>query len=249
VLGERDFRLYFIALVTSVFGTAMVPVALTFAVLSQGGSASEVGYVLAAGTAPLVVFLLIGGVVNDRYGRRQVMIASDLRRAVAQGVLAYLLLRGRPSFTEFVVLGATVGVGTAFFSPGMTGLVRDVTSLERSQQANSLRGIANSIGRLVGPATAGVIVATAGAGWAIGVDAATYFVSAFCLVRLDSRSARKTAGERFLAELTEGWKEFHSRTWLWAGVAQFALYLPLVSSPFLVFGAVIAKRHFGRASA
>ena len=66
VLGERNFRLFFTAYITSLVGSAMVPVALTFAVLDQGDGTAAVGYVLAAETVPLVVLLLLGGVVADR---------------------------------------------------------------------------------------------------------------------------------------------------------------------------------------
>ncbi len=55
VLGERNFRLFFAGYTTSLIGTFMVPVALTFAVLAQGGTTPDVGYVLAAETVPLAL--------------------------------------------------------------------------------------------------------------------------------------------------------------------------------------------------
>ena len=88
VLTERNFRLYFFGQLTSFIGTGMLPVALAFAVLARGGSTSQVGYVLGAESAPLAVFLLIGGVARRPLQRRLVMVGSDALRAVAQGVLA-----------------------------------------------------------------------------------------------------------------------------------------------------------------
>jgi MFS family permease len=87
VLRQRDFRLLFSAYAVSVVGDRMVTIALAFAVLNLGGSASAVGVVLAARTLPLVASLLIGGVA-DRVSRRTVMVAADLSRLATQGALA-----------------------------------------------------------------------------------------------------------------------------------------------------------------
>ncbi|HET8820834.1 MAG TPA: MFS transporter, partial [Thermoleophilaceae bacterium] len=78
VLRLRDFRLLFAGQGISVLGDRMVAVALAFAVLELGGSASEVGLVLAASWTPLVLTVLAGGVVADRTSRRAVMVAADL---------------------------------------------------------------------------------------------------------------------------------------------------------------------------
>lgn len=94
VLRLRSFRLMLLGQAVSVLGDRMVAVALAFAVLEIGGSASAVGLVLAAGTAPLVASVLIGGVVADRLSRRTVMIAADLLRVVTQSLMAAVLIAG-----------------------------------------------------------------------------------------------------------------------------------------------------------
>lgn len=249
VLAERDFRLFFTGYLTSFFGSQMVPVAVTFAVLNNGGTAADVGYVLAAETVPLVVFLLVGGVIADRLPRRVVMIGADLLRAVSQGTLAVLLLTGHPALWEFMVLLAFTGAGQAFFSPAMTGLIPQVASAARLQQANALNGLAQSAGTVVGPATGGVLVATVGPGWAIAVDAATYLVSAYCLARVRVPLVAAAGRSSFLAELRLGWREFRSRSWLVAVVISAAVWHLLVLAPFMVLGAVVAKADLGGAGA
>ena len=249
VLAERDFRLFFTGYLTSFFGSQMVPVAVTFAVLNNGGTAADVGYVLAAETVPLVVFLLVGGVIADRLPRRAVMIGADLLRTASQGTLAGLLLTGRPALWEFMVLLAFTGAGQAFFSPAMTGLIPQVASPARLQQANALNGLAQSAGTVVGPATGGVLVATAGPGWAVAVDAATYLVSAYCLARVSVPLTGAAARSSFLADLRLGWREFRSRAWLVAVVISAALWHLLVLAPFMVLGAVVAKTDLGGAGA
>ena len=76
VLAERNFRLFITGYATSLVGAAMVPVALTFAVLQEGRSAADVGYVLAAEAVPLVCLVLIGEVIADRLSRRTRLLAE-----------------------------------------------------------------------------------------------------------------------------------------------------------------------------
>lgn len=247
-LHHRNFRVFFIGQTASQVGTGMLPVALSFAVLEHG-TASDVGFVFAAQLLPLVLFLLIGGVLADRLNRRRVMLGSDLLRFVAEAVLAVWILVATPPLWGFLVLVACVGVGEAFFTPAMTGLVPQILEAEHLQQGNALTGLAESGGGIVGPAAAGVIVATSSPGWAVLADAATYLVSvvSLALVRADWSSVRPT--DRFLVLLREGWRQFWSRTWLWVIVVQASVVNVLVFAPYFVLGPAVAKEQLGGAAA
>ncbi|MGH9046360.1 MAG: MFS transporter [Acidimicrobiales bacterium] len=249
VLAHRDFRLYFVGRATSFIGTGMLPVALTFAILGRGGSTSEVGWVLSAEVFPLALFLLVAGVIADRVNRRAVMLSSDLLRCFAQTGLAYWLLTGRPPLWGFLVLEFTVGIGTAFFTPAMTGLIPQVTTPDTLHQANALNGAAQWGGTLVGPAIAGVIVATVGSGWAVAADALSYAVGAACLagLRVGWGGVGGERDESLLYQLKAGWQAFRSRVWLWTVVAQFGTLGLIVFPPFFVLGAVVAKQSLGGA--
>ena len=144
-LRERNFRLFFIGQTTSQIGTGMAPVAIAFAVLAHG-NASDVGYVLAAGTVPLVVLLLVGGVVGDRISRRRLMLVADSSERVAEVGLGLWVLLGTAPLWGFMVLSALMGVGQAFFNPAMTGIVPQLLSADMLQQGNALNGISTSGG-------------------------------------------------------------------------------------------------------
>ena len=75
-LGDRRFRLLFVGQAGSAAGTALVPVALAFAVLDAGGGPGALGLVLAASRLPLAVFTVLGGVVGDRLPRQAVMLST-----------------------------------------------------------------------------------------------------------------------------------------------------------------------------
>ncbi len=249
-LHERNFRLYFVGQLTSSIGSGMTPVALSFAVLAlRRGSASDVGAVLAAQTVPLVVFLLAGGVAADRLGRRRVMLSADVLRASAEGALAGWILLGHPPLWGFLVLSALVGSGMAFFMPALTGLIPQIVSSEQLTQANAWNGLTFSIGGIIGPAVAGVIVATTSPGWAILADALSYLLSVACLLALRLGPAAQLTPESFYAHLRRGWSEFWSRTWLWAIVVAASVFNLVAMAPYLVLGAVISKDSLGGATA
>jgi MFS family permease len=247
-LRHRNFRVFFIGQTASQIGTGMAPVAITFAVLAHG-SASDVGYVLAAETLPLVLFLLIGGVIADRVSRRLVMLSSDVLRFVAEGALGVWILAGAPPLWGFILLTALLGTGMAFFTPAMTGLVPQILDGAHLQQGNALNGLAESGGGIIGPALAGVIVATSSPGWAVLVDALTYLISvvSLAMVRADWTAIGSTG--TFLVLLRQGWQEFWARTWLWVVVVQASVVNVIIFAPFFVLGPVVAKEHLGGATA
>jgi hypothetical protein len=247
-LREREYRLFFAGQSISLLGDGMVGVALSFAVLDLTGKVADLGYVFAARTLPLVGFLVVGGVFADRLSRRAVMVGADLVRFGTQGGLATLLLTGHAQLWQVIVLQTIGGAASAFFNPSLTGLTPLLVSREHLQQANALRGLSGAAGGIAGPAIAGVLVATAGPGWALAVDASTFAVSAGCLASLRLPPRARLPKQRFLHDLRDGWHEFSSRTALWSGVVAASI-ANMLSAPFFVLGAAIAKSDLGGAGA
>jgi predicted MFS family arabinose efflux permease len=248
VLRERQFRFLFYGQAVSVFGDRMVAVALAFAVLEVGGSVSAVGLVLASGAVALAGCLLVGGVIADRTSRRAVMVGADLARLASQGAMAALLIGGAAEVWMLAVLAAISGAATGFFSPASVGLLPTVVDPDQLQQANGLRAFAMSTGEIFGPIAAGALVASAGAGWALGLDAATFCISAVLLSQLRLPATRARRATSFLDELKEGWEAFRSRTWVWSVVAVAAVG-NIVWGAWSALGPVIADRDLGGAAA
>src|SRR5688572_8545611 len=248
VLGPRDFRPLFFGQGVSVLGDRMVAVALAFAVLEVGGSASAVGLVLACAVLPLVGSVLIGGVVGDRTSRRSVMIAADLVRLASQGATATLLITGSAEVWTLALFAGVTGAATGFFNPASTGLLPEVVPPDELQPANALRATAVSTGEIVGPLLAGVLVAAAGAGWAMAVDAATFAVSAVCLWRLRVPGRAVQAGASFLSDLRDGWDAFRARRWVWSFTVYFAI-VNMLWGAWSALGPVVADRDLGGAAA
>ncbi len=246
-LRDRPFRLLYAGQLVSLLGDGMAPVALAFAVLQITGSASDLGWVLAARSGALVSLLLIGGVIADRVkSRRLLMVAADLVRFVAQSVTAALVLSGTAQLWELLILQAAYGAGMALFYPAITGLIPATVRPGALQQANALRAVASSGGQVVGPAIAGVIVASASPGWALAADAPSFAVDVCFLARLPAITAARSA-ERFGRQLLEGRRAFTSRTWVWTIVAGASVGNVLFAA-VTVLGPFVAERHLGGAA-
>ncbi len=245
---ERPFRLLFASRSVSVLGDNVAPIALAFAVLGIGGSASDLGFVLAARAVPLVLFVLAGGVWADRLPRHLLMVATDALRAVTQGLMALLLLTGHAELWHLIALSSLHGFASAFYRPASTGLTPQTVPSAYLQQANSLLFLSLSFSNIFGPIVGGVLVATVGAGWGIAIDAASFALSALLLLPL-RLPVPVRARETFLRDLRVGWREVRSRKWLWVSILDFAVFQVVVLSAIYVLGPVIADRELGGASA
>lgn len=245
-LRSRNFRLLFAARAISYIGTYLAPIAVAFAMLDIGGSATDVGLGFAAWTLAQVVALAFGGVLGDRLPRRAVMVGSDAASFVVRAMMGTLVVSGHAHVWELIVLQACGGLAVAFYSPAGGGLVRELVGGDDIQRANSLLGIARFAAFPLGAATGGAIVATIGPGSALLVDAGSYAISALLLsqIRLES-VARVTSS--VLRELREGWSAFVEHTWIWVVTVWVALYFLITYAPFFVLGPYIAMHSLGGA--
>jgi MFS family permease len=249
-LRGKDFRILFAAECVSVLGDALWPVALAFAVLDLTGSASDLGLVLLANLVPRIVFMLAGGVWADRVSPQRMMVASHFARFVTQGAMGYALVSHHATIGTLVALQVARGMGSAFYRPAATGIVPRLVPREELQPANALLWLAANVSSFIGPALAGVLVATVGPGWAILGDAATFFIAGVLLTLLP-REQPIPASERssFWRDLVEGWEAVRSRTWVWASICYFSCFQLVYLSSFSVLGPVVAKRSLGGAPA
>lgn len=246
-LRERSFAWYYAARVVSTAGSMMAPVALAFAVLGIADSASALGLVLAARTVPMVLFLLFGGVIADRFSRSLVMQVSNLLSALTQGVVAALVISGHADLWMIIALEAVNGTVSAFSFPAMASIVTQLTSRSHLQQANALLSFSRGGLAIVGPTVAALLVVTVGAGWALAADAVTWLAAALCMarVRLPPRERPAETRAGMLRELKEGWTVFTGHTWLWLVVAVFGVLNAIHAGAWFTLGPAIAKDTFG----
>jgi MFS family permease len=243
-LQRRDFALLTAGSLVSSLGDGFFSVALAWQVYEISNLPTALSIVGVAWTAPLVVFILIGGVFSDRYDRRWLMVGADLVRAAAIGLLGILSLTGTLELWHVVALIAFVGLGDAFFNPASTAIVPSLLPDEQLAQANALQGLVRPLMiRLIGPALGGITVAIAGAGMAFVVDASSFLLSAVAVGAIATRPIIEVTGHaarQTLMEIGEGFRFVRRNPWCYATLlaAMFSLLVfvgPMqVLLPYLV---------------
>jgi len=160
-------------------------------------------------------------------------------RCASQGLLAALLATGHPAAPVLMALAACVGIGNAFYKPAEEGLIPQAAGGDRIKEANNLISIVASLAAILGPSVAGVLVSLGGAALAIGMDAASYAVSAACLILMHATTREAPAPASVITDLRQGWGEFNRYRWLQLITAQFGLLNLFAFAPFFVLGPVL----------
>ncbi|PRY35148.1 MFS transporter [Umezawaea tangerina] len=246
-LRRPAFRWFFLGRSVSLLGGSMTSVALAFAVLQASGRAGDLAVVLAAATVPLVLFVLVGGSVADRFSKGRLLTLSNLGAGVTQGAVAVVLLAGAYDLRLVVVLEFLNGTLTAFTTPALRGVLPELVGLDEVQRANSLLSAVRYGARILGPPVAGLLVVAAGGGWAIAVDALSFVLAGLCMARLDL-PAKVARGQSLLRDMRDGWQEFRATTWVWSIVAVFSLANMVAVGVWAVLGPTIALRTVGQSS-
>ena len=224
----------------------MSPIAINFALLDRGIGPAGLGLVMAAGVIPQVLFMISGGVLADRIGRRPVMLATDTSRAAVMATMAGLLFAAEPRVWVFAALAALRGTGDAFFTPALGGLRAEISAPDRLPDANALLGVVQSAAMVIGPALAGTLVVAISPAAVVAVDAGTYGVSVLALVVLRIPPATRPTATAW-RDLADGWALFRAHSWIWLTTAQWSLLNLFTYAPYLVLGPVLARDYLGGA--
>jgi MFS family permease len=191
---------------------------------------------------PIVAFLLIGGVLADRFGRAVIIQLSNVTAGLTQLTTAALVVSGTAEIWHLVVLAAINGVAAAANQPALAGLVPQLAPEGALQQANALNGLLRNLALVVAPALGGVLVVGVGAGWAIAVNGVTYLLAAALLVPIKlPPPPPRHEGDSIVRDLRAGWTLFRTTTWLWLIVLAFGVLNALHSGGFSTLGPPLAK--------
>jgi MFS family permease len=242
-LRHRDFRLLWSGMSVSLLGDGIFFVALAWQVYALSNAPTALSVVGIAMTLPTIAFLLLGGVISDRLDRRRVMLAADVTRGVAVGMIAALSLAGVLRLWHLVVLAAMYSVGTAFFAPACDAIVPDVLPADTLAQANSLDQFTRPIAlRLAGPALGGLLITRLGEGVAFALDAGSFAVSAASLLAMAGRPRISDGRPSSVArELRDGFAYVRRHAWLWATLASAAIAYLVFMGPTEVLVPFVVK--------
>jgi MFS family permease len=173
-LRHRNFQLFFAGQAISLVGTWMQTVAQSWLVYRMTGSTLLLGTVGIASQIPVFIMAPIGGIVADRHNRRRVVLGTQVSSMVLAAVLALLTLSGRIQVWQIMVLAAGLGMVNAFDMPARQAFLIDMVGREDLLNAIALNSSMFNGARIVGPAIAGILVASIGEGWCFFANAVSY---------------------------------------------------------------------------
>ncbi|HKJ55942.1 MAG TPA: MFS transporter [Nitriliruptoraceae bacterium] len=247
VWAHRNFRLLLSANVADMAGTAVAPIALAFAMLDLTGSLTDLGLVVGARSLGLVVLLLFGGVLADRFRRSTVLTWSNMVNGVTQAGVAILVLTGTGSVPTLVGLSLVAGGADALSFPASQGVLPQTVPRHMLQQANAVNSSGRNIVNLLGVVAGAAMVAIVGPGWGIAVDAASCLLAAALFSRMRLPPRVREEASTMLEDLREGWHAFTAHQWLWVTVLAFMVLMISFMATITVLGPAMADQTIGRA--
>ena len=241
-LRHRNFQLFFTGQLISLIGTWMQSVAQSWLVYRLTGSAVLLGLIGFCGQIPVLIVAPIGGALADRFNRRHLVIATQTSAMVLAFVLATLTLTGRVQVWHLFVLSALVGVVNAIDIPVRQSFALDMVGREDLHNAIALNSSMVNGARIIGPALAGILVASIGEGWCFFANAVSYVavIVGLLLMRIKTAVRAQATGSAF-ESIVEGFR-FVGRT---APIRALLLLLGLISlmgMPYAVLMPIFADK-------
>ncbi len=251
LLSVPAFRTLLTARTISNFGNGLSPVAIAFGVLSlPGATAKSLSLVMFSQMLPIVVFMLIGGVIADRFPRAMLMGVTDILLSFLVIGNGIALATHHATLHTMMIVGLLSGTLNAIWWPAMSGLVPDLVDDEHLQAANSFVALVCNFANIIGAVTAGIIVAAIGSGPAIVIDGITFFIAGSLVFTLRDFGKRREVNEHspsVIDDLVHGWREFTALKWVVTIVAGYSIIVMLFESALTVVGPVLAKQSLGGA--
>lgn len=203
-------------------GNGLSPIALAYGVLSlDGANGKDLSIVMSARIFPMVALMLFGGVIGDRFKRNRIVGGADIIGSISVAISAASFIYGFASVSLLVFMGLIFGILNALWWPAMSGVLPAIVPKEKLKDGNALVGLLSNFGYVVGALMGGTLVTLFGSGWALLVDALSFFIAGVLVWNLNVPPMEQRVRTSVFTELKGGWFEFKSRPWVVATVIAF----------------------------
>jgi MFS family permease len=224
-LAVPNYRRYISGQAISLIGTWMQMTAQSWLVFKLTHSSTALGLVVALQTVPVLLLGPYGGVIADRVDKRRMMMALQSAMGVQALVLGLLTVTGVVRVWEIGLLAVLLGINNAFENPARQSFMLELVGAEHLRNAVSLNSVLVNVARTIGPAVAGILIATVGEGVCFLVNAASFVAVVTSLATMDSTALRPTVPTpRADGQLREG--------------LQYVRRTPELAVPLLMMGVV-----------
>jgi MFS family permease len=204
-LANPNYRLYFGGQAVSLVGSWMQMIAQSWLVLSITGSSVDLGLVVALQALPVLVLGPYGGVIADRVDKRRLMIVLQSVMGLQALTLGLLTAFGAIQVWQIALLALALGINNAFENPSRQAFMLEMVGPDDLRNAVSLNSVMVNVARTVGPALAGILIATVGDSACFLLNAASFVAVVASLLLLDvSRLDPSPPTPRRSGQLREG---------------------------------------------
>ena len=204
-LSVPNYRRYYGGQAISLIGTWMQMTAQSWLVLSLTHSSTALGVVVALQTLPVLLLSPYGGVIADRVDKRKTMIALQSAMGVQALILGLLTVTGTVRVWEIGLLAVLLGLNNAFENPARQSFMLELVGPEHLRNAVSLNSVLVNVARTIGPAVAGLLIASVGDGVCFLVNAGSFVAVVGSLLTMDSTALNPTTpAPRARGQLREG---------------------------------------------
>jgi MFS transporter, DHA3 family, tetracycline resistance protein len=235
-LKHRSFALLWSGQTLSRLGDYVYEIALSWWILQKTGSAELMGLMWVFVITPSVLLLLIGGAVVDRFPRVQLLLISDIGRALIVLGVAILAYLDQLEIWHVYAAGFFFGTVDAFFTPAYNAIIPQIVPEGDLPSANALTSISANLGRIVGPSLGAGIVAWLGTASAFMINGASFLVSAgFLIPLIFSDIPRPEPSENhILDDIRTGFAFVAATPWIWISILIFSLINVTLIGPYIV---------------
>ena len=219
-LAVPNYRRYISGQAVSLIGTWMQMTAQSWLVLTLSHSSTVVGVVVALQTLPVLLLCPYGGVIADRVDKRRLMVCLQTMMGLQALALGLLTVLGVVTVWEIGLLAALLGFNNAFENPARQSFMMEMVGGEHLRNAVTLNSVLANVARSIGPAVAGILIATVGTGICFLLNAVSFAAVVFSLTTMDGAQLAPSApAPRASGQLREGFAYVRSTP---------ALLVPLV---------------------
>ena len=243
-LAIPNYRRFFIGQAISLIGTWMQTTAQSWLVLTLTGSASDLGIVVALQTLPVLLLGPYGGVIADRVDKRRLMVVLQSLMGVQALVLGILTLTHHVTYVDVCVLAVILGLNNCFENPARQSFVLEMVGPKDLRNTVSLNSTLVNGARAVGPAVAGILIATVGDGWCFMLNAVSFVAVVVSLLTMDRAQLNPSPPTvRSRGQLREGFRYVARTPQLGVPLLMMAL-VGMLAYEFQVTLPVFAKHVF-----
>jgi MFS family permease len=204
-LSVPNYRRYYIGQAISLTGTWMQMTAQAWLVLTLTHSSTALGIVIALQTLPVLLLAPYGGVIADRVDKRKAMIVMQTAMGVQAVILAALTLTHEIQVWQIGILAALLGFNNAFENPARQSFMMEMVGADHLRNAVSLNSVLVNVARTLGPAVAGLMIASVGEGWCFVFNALSFVAVVMSLTTMDTtKLSPTTPAPRAKGQLRDG---------------------------------------------